>query len=143
MPYTPPSIADFKLEFHRDFPYGPATNEVNDADITKAIGDAAFNFNEGFFSSQANYDKGYLNLAAHYMVMNLRASSQGVAAAYDFLNIGKGAGSVSESISIPQRILDHPILSMYAKTPYGAKYLSFILPQLVGVVHPICGRTHA
>lgn len=143
MSYTTPTVADFKAEFNRDFAYGTATDVVNDSDITKAIGDAAFNFNEAFFSSQAKYAKGYLNLAAHYLVMNLRASSQGIAGQFAFLDSGKSAGSVSESIAIPQRILDHPIFSLYAKTPYGAKYLGFILPQLNGVVYAVCGRTQA
>lgn len=136
-----PTVIDFKTYFFRDFPYGTTLNTVIDQDITNALGDAAFNFNPGLFPTQANYTLGYLLLAAHYLVVNLRASSQGIMGSYSWLTSGKGVGSVSESFSIPQRILDNPELAMYSKTNYGAKYLSLILPQLAGQVFVLHGTT--
>jgi hypothetical protein len=84
---------------------------------------------------------GFLYLSAHYLVTDLKNSSQGVASQYDWLTTNKAAGSVSQGSSIPQRILDNPELAMLSKTGYGAKYLSLILPQLCGNIFTICGRT--
>lgn len=142
--YTVPSISDFTTYFVRDFPYDPTgadLSKVVDADITKAIADASFNVNESLFSSQAAYSSAYLNLAAHYLVMNLRASSQGVADAYSWLTASKTVGPVSETFQFPQRILDNPILAMFTKTSYGAKYLSLVLPLLAGQAFSVCGGT--
>ena len=130
--FTTPTIAEFKSKFSRDFPYGSDTTTVMDADITSALGDAAFGINSELFGTQENYTLGYLLLTAHNLVLNLRASSQGIAGQYSFLQGSKGVGSISESFAIPQRILENPILAMYCKTHYGAKYISFVLPMLSG-----------
>lgn len=144
MSYAPPSVADFKAYFTRDFPYGtdPATT-VLDADIQKALDQAGFNFNESFFSTLAQFKMAYLYLAAHYLVLDLQMASQGVAAQFNWLEQSKSVGSVSQSFSIPQRILDNPEFSYLTKTPYGAKYLTLILPQITGQVFAVRGRTHA
>jgi hypothetical protein len=114
-----------------------------DQDITNALADAAASINDELFVSQEAYTSGYLNLAAHFLVMSLRASSQGIAGSYSFLEASKSVGSVSQSVSIPQQILDHPVLSMLAKTNYGAKYLALVLPYLAGRVFTVCGATSA
>ncbi len=136
-----PTTADFKAYFNRDFPYGDTTAEVMDSDIQKALDEAAFNFNEGLFADQATYSIGYLYLSAHLMVGNFRASSQGIAGSYAWLEASKGAGPVNQSFTIPQHILDNPLLAMYSKTPYGAKYLELMLPYIVGQVFISRGRT--
>lgn len=143
MAYTNPTVAEFKAHFFRDFPYGTATNTVQDADITKAISEAAYNFNPGLFSSQANYTLGFLYLTAHYLVMDLRASAQGIQGNYPWMSVSKSVGSVSESTAIPERIMANPILAMLSKTYYGAKYLSLVLPNLVGNVGIVGGATQA
>lgn len=143
MGYTPPSISQFKSYFFRDFPYGTTLDTVTDLDITNALQDAAVNFNESLWESQQTYQVGYMLLSAHFLVMALRASSQGVAGQYDWLQSSKGAGSVSEGLSIPQRVLDNPEFAMLSKTNYGAKYLMLLLPQLIGPVFSVCGRTQA
>lgn len=141
MAYAVPTTVDFKAYFVRDFPYGTTVEFVTDADISSAIVDAGFNFNSDFFSSQANFSLGYMLLAAHFLVLNLRASSQGVAGQYAWMTSSKGVGPASEGITIPQRILDNPELAMLSKTYYGAKYLMFILPQLSGQIFTVCGGT--
>lgn len=141
--FTNPTIADFKAYFNRDFPYGSTIDTVMDDDITKALSEVLFNFNTSLFSTQSNYTLAYLLLAAHYLVTNLRNSSQGVAGQYSFLQSSRGVGSVSEGLSIPQRILDSPELAMLCKTNYGAKYVMLLLPQLSGQIFTVCGRTHA
>lgn len=142
MAFTVPTVDDFKARFARDFPFGSTTKQVMDQDVTNAIQDAGFDFPEDLFSTQQNFTLGYLLLSAHYLVTTLRASSQGIAGNYKFLANSSSVQGVSEAISIPQRILDNPSWSMLAKTQYGAKYLQLILPQLTGVMFPICHHTN-
>lgn len=141
--YTNPTVADFKAYFTRDWPYGNDNKSVMDVDITKAIAQAGFNFNQALFSTQDRYTMGFLYLTAHYLVVDLRMAAQGISGSYPWLQTSHAAGSVSESLQIPQRILDNPVFAMLSKTNYGAKYLALILPQLVGNVFTVRGRTHA
>lgn len=147
MAFTVPSVSDFKAYFVRDFPYDPAVappydmGKVQDLDITKAIAEAGFNFNEALFADQAQYTMAYLYLTAHYMVMDLRASAQGVSGQYTWLTASKSVGSVSEGYSVPEQIMAHPSLAMLSKTMYGAKYLSLVLPQMVGNIYSVAGDT--
>lgn len=142
MAYNNPNVADFVLYFQRDFPFGtdPDTS-VLDTDITKAFQMANMNINQALFADQGSYTVGYLLLSAHYMVTNLRASSQGINGQYNFLQQSKGAGQVNEAFSIPQRILDDPYFSMLCKTNYGAEYIMLLLPQLAGTVSVAYGST--
>jgi hypothetical protein len=142
MAYINPSVADFKARFIRDFPFGTNINtSVTDTDVANAFGLTNFNLNQALFAIQADYTSGYLLLAAHYLVMNLRASSQGINGQFAWLEISKGVGSVNASFSIPQMILDNPYWAMFSKTNYGMLYLNLLQPQLVGVVRIACGST--
>ena len=142
-PYTNPTVQDFQNYFVRDFPYGIDPNTtVLDSDISKAFGQVAFNINPKLFDNQANYTVGYLLLAAHYLVIDLRMSSQGMNGQYGFLENSKSVGNVSQAFAIPQRILDNPTFAMYTKTNYGAKYLELLLPNLCGQVFSARGYTH-
>ena len=138
-----PTISDFKAHFFRDFPYGTSLDTIQDADIIKAMLEADTGINAGLFTSQASYTLGYLYLTAHYLVMDLRASSQGISGSYSWLTASKGVGSVNESFSIPQWILEHPVLAMFSKTNYGAKYLCMVIPMLAGQVYAVGGQTQA
>ncbi len=143
MAYTFPTVADFKNYFVRDFPYGAdPTTSILDSDITKAMGESKFNFVARFFSSQENFNIGFYYLTAHYLVIDLRASSQGIAGQFSWNESSKSVGSVSQSFSIPQRILDDPNFAWLTKTNYGAKYLMLIFPQLAGQMFSVCGRTN-
>lgn len=139
--YTRPTVADFKAYFTRDFPYGATTAEVMDSDITKAFGQTELSIPERLFDDQASFTIGYLFLAAHWLVTDLRMSSQGIAGKYQFLEASKSVGSVSVSAAIPDSILKNPVYSMYVTTNYGAKYLLLLLPQLVGNMFVVGGRT--
>lgn len=141
MGYNDPTIADFKTKFARDFPFGSTPETVNDSDIANAYATTTAVLNPALFGNQQIYTLGYLLLAAHHLVTALRASSQGVAGSYSWLTASKSVGSVSESFSIPQRILDNPVLALLAKTNYGVQYLELILPKLVGQSFAVCGRT--
>ena len=140
--FSNPSVADFQTQFTRDFPYGTDPgDDVLDSDITYAFCMVNMNINQALFSDQGSYSLGYNLLAAHYLVLNLRSSSQGMNGQYNFLQASKGAGPVNESFSIPQRILDNPTFSMLTKTNYGAQFLQLILPQLAGQMYNAYGTT--
>lgn len=146
--YENPNVDDFKYFFYRDFPYCPSekyddTNYVLDRDIQRAIEETAIFINSAFASTQESYTNQFLYLTAHNMVMNLRSSSQGLNGQYSWLQNSRGAGGVSESLAIPDRILENPELAMLAKTNYGAKYLLMIIPQISGQVFTVCGGTRA
>lgn len=142
MAFLNPTVADFKNYYYRDFPYGtdPALN-VLDQDIAKAYGQTNINFNPALWSDQASYTIGYLLLAAHYLVVDLRMSSQGISGKYSWLETSKSVGSVSDSYSIPQRILDDPYFAMLTQTNYGAKYLQLVIPRLGGQIFIAYGST--
>ena len=139
--FTAPTATYFKAFFTRDFPYSTSDTGVMDADITRALTEAGFKINPAFFGSQEKYSYGYLLLAAHCMVMNLRASAQGIAGSYSWLEASKGVGSVSQGFSIPDQILQHPVLGMLSKTTYGAQYLEFVLPLMAGQIFTVEGTT--
>ena len=133
MAYINPSVADFKARFVRDFPFGTdIQSNVLDQDVATAFQLTNMNINQNLWPDQSSYTVAYLLLSAHHMVMTLRASSQGINGQFNFLQGSKGVGSVSESFSIPQRVLDNPSLAILAKTNYGAQYLMLILPKLAG-----------
>jgi hypothetical protein len=139
--YTQPTVSDFKLFFTRDFPYGVTNQTVMDSDIFRAITQTSMDFPVTLFPDQGSYNVGFLLLSAHNLVMNLRASSQGINGQFAWLQGSRSVGSVSESISIPQRILDNPMFSYLSKTNYGTQYLMMILPLISGQVFTVEGAT--
>lgn len=140
--YEHPTITEFKAYFTRDFPYGtdPETS-ILDSDINKAFGQTRININPNMFTSQESFTIGFLLLAAHYLVVDIRMSSQGINGQFAFMEQSKSVGSVSQSFAIPQKILENPYFAMIVKTNYGAKYLELVLPQLAGAIFPVHGRT--
>lgn len=142
MAYTAPTIAQFKAQFVRDFPYGTDPNvSVIDTDITNAFALVDSQINQDFWPTQSNYQQGYCYLAAHYLVLNLRSSSQGISGQFNWAQASKGVGGVSESFSVPERVQNNPLLMMLTKTNYGAMYLQLILPYLDGQMFSVCGFT--
>lgn len=142
MAYTNPSIPDFKAYFNRDFPYSEDVNVgVTNWDLEKAFVQATMNINPSLFESQITYNVGFLLLWAHYLVVDLRMSSQGVNGQYSWIESSKSVGSVSQSFTVPQQILNNPYFAMLTKTNYGAKYVEVLLPLLVGQVFVVPGRT--
>lgn len=114
---------------------------VLDADIVSAFNLVDININQALWSNQISYTLGYLYLAAHYMVLNIRASSQGLNGQYNWAQNSKSVQGVSEGFEIPQRIKDNPDFMAYTKTNYGAQYINMLWPQLAGQVFTVCGRT--
>lgn len=142
MAFQNPSVADFKAFFDRDFPYGTDKNtSILDSDIAKAFTFTNMNISQSLFGDQSGYTNGYQLLSAHYLVMNIRSSSQGINGQFNFLQASKGVGGVNEAFSIPQKILDNPLFSILTKTNYGLMYLQLILPQLEGAIYIGVGST--
>lgn len=151
MAFSFPSVADFKEYFYRDFPYAtPATgsggdetdmSKVQNADIEKAFTLAKANWNPSLFPDQNQFTVGFFLLSAHYMVMDLKASNQGLRSQFNWNRNQISVGGVQESFQIPPMIAESPWLSHLSKTQYGANYASLIVPLLVGNISLICGRS--
>lgn len=140
--YTNPTVADFKTYFVRDFPYGNADlSTIQDGDITKALDQQQNSINPLLFPNQNLYTPGALQLSAHFLVANLRASSQGIAGKWDWLIASKGVAAVNATYKIPDRVGNDPMLSMLCSTTYGAQYVFAILPQLTGQMFAVLGGT--
>lgn len=141
--FTNPSVSDFKTYFTRDFPFGtdPDTSVI-DGDISRAMEEADAVINQDLFSTQNNFNVGFMLLSAHNLVTNLRASSQGVSGQFEWLTSSKGVGSVSVGLSIPAAIQENPVFAMLTKTNYGAKYLNMVYPMLAGQMFSTAGATN-
>lgn len=107
-------------------------NYVSDDDIQRAFNEAKINFNPNFFKDDATAEMVFYYLAAHYLVIDLNNAQNSLSMGFNGFTQSKHVGSVSESYSIPQWILKSPLLSQYAQTGYGRKYLSLIQPYLTG-----------
>ena len=84
---------------------------------------------------------GFYYLAAHYLVIDLNNAANSLGLGASGLTQSKSVGSVSESFAIPQWVLSDAILGQYALTGYGRKYLSLIMPYLVGNIMIVQGKT--
>lgn len=140
----PATIEDFKGWFSRDFPYSSDDDlsGVTDKDIQKAFMEASMNFNPELFSDCCEKKLGFLYLAAHYLVIDLQNSSQGINGRYEGIMSSKSVGSVSVGYTIPDWVMASPIYSLLSQTRYGMKYLSLVIPLLVGNVGVVKGATH-
>lgn len=144
MAFNNPAVSDFKAQFFRDFPYGTDMNvSVLDQDIANAFQQTNVSINPNLWSDQGSYTLGYLLLSAHFMVLSLRASSQGLNGQYNWMQNNKSVAGVSEGFEIPQRIKDNPDFMAYYKTNYGAQYMNLVLPQLAAQIFSVRGTTRA
>lgn len=115
-------------------------NYIQDADIDKAFDEACFVFNASLYPTD-KIKLPWLYLTAHFLVLDLRAG--GLKSESFALTSSKSVGSVSESYSIPDWILNNPQLAYLSKTSYGSKYLNMTIPYLVGNVGAVYGGTNA
>ena len=88
--YTAPTVAQFQTQFVRDFPYGtdPQTS-VLDTDIVNAFNLVDMSINQELWSNQIAFQIAYGYYAAHFLVLNLRASSQGLNGQYNWAQNSK------------------------------------------------------
>lgn len=116
-------------------------NYIQDADIMRAFKEASINFNAALFGDDDTAKMVFLYLAAHYLVIDLNNAMNPMSMGFMGFTQSKSVGSVSESYAVPQWMLNNAILSQYATTGYGRKYLSLIQPYLVGNIIFVPGRT--
>lgn len=131
---TAPPSADWKLT------NDSTDNYISDSDIERAFKEAKVNFNPNFFADDETAKMVFCYLAAHYLIIDLNNASNPLAVGFMGFTQSKSVGSVSESYGIPQWMLNNKMLSSYAQTGYGRKYLSLIQPYLVGNIVFIPGR---
>ena len=143
MSFTLPTTDDFKTRFYRDFPFAvpvghplqgdpTSVDKVNDVDIQTAILGANINVNQGLFPDQSTFNEVFLQLCAHQLVRNLLTSSQGMAGQFPWLTVMKEAGTIRTKLEVPDRIKNSPWLASLSLTRYGATYIEYIMPYLVG-----------
>ncbi len=136
-PYPPPAAPAISpwTKYQDD-----SDNWIQDADITKAFSEAMICFNQQFFSSDANIKIGYLYMTAHYLVIDIQAAlAGGINATGNFPTTNRTVGSVSAGYAIPEAYMKNPQLAQYATTAYGLKYLTMVLPQMVGNINAVYG----
>lgn len=138
MPQSPIAVADFKAWFTRDFAYGATADKVLDADIAKALVQAAMTFNESLWADETEKTTAFLYLAAHFLVIDLQAAGGlSLVAGGGVSSPGspgpmtsKSVGSVSASYTVPSDLVNDPILGPYTRTGHGMKYLQLVKPRL-------------
>lgn len=141
MAWTRPTAADFKAFFARDFNFAPASDPSNlsyitDADITRAMDEAELNFNTELFGSDAQTTNAFMYLVAFSMIVNIQNSSKGLSSQSKFPISSNSVGGISIQYQIPEKYAKDPVLSQYTQNGYGMKYLSLVLPLIIGhVVH--------
>lgn len=151
LPTPPATVADFKTRFARDFKFGDGDDRVKDADIARAMSDAMTVFNPRLFSVADGW-VGFLNVAAHYVVVNIQAVG-GLSADNDGLGVENQAQGLIASKSVngisiglvdpPEWVKKIPLLYQLWITDYGRKYVSMVQPKLVGNVHAVSGPREA
>lgn len=115
---------------------------IQDVDITNAFAEAMIAFNQALVCGPDSTVKlVFLYLAAHYLVNDIRAAQRGISGIGAFTVTSRSAGNISESYGIPEAYLENPVLAFYTQSTYGLKYLSLILPQLVGNIGAVAGGT--
>lgn len=139
-----PTVTDFKNYFTRDFPYGTDPQvSVTDADIERAQSEAECQINTALFGGQNCFDMAFNYLTAHFLVTNLKNSSQGLSGQAEGILSSKSVSSVSSSFQFPNEWLNNPMFMMIGKTPYGMRYLEIIYPLTRGAMFVTAGKTHA
>lgn len=146
MPWAEPTVSEFKDYFARDFNYAPTNDATNlsyvtDTDITKAINVASMTFNKGLFSKDEYTTIAFLYLAAYFLVSTIQTSAQGLSSQSNFPISSKNAGPLSISYAIPERYTKDPIVQPYTMNGYGMRYLSLVLPRIVGQADVVDGTT--
>ena len=116
-------------------------NYVTDNLISEAFGEAQVNFNPELFPDCNTVNRLFYYLAAHYLVIDLNNAENPFSLGFNGFTQSKSVGSVSESFGVPQWMLNDPILSGYAQTGFGRKYLSLLQPYLIGNILLEQGKT--
>ena len=116
-------------------------NYVLDSDIERAFAEARINFNQALYSTEEEITLVYLYLTAHYLVIDIQNATQGLESNSSYPVSSRSVGSVSESYDIPTAYREDPTFSYFSQTGYGLKYLSLMIPRIVGNVGVVFGST--
>lgn len=142
MPATPSfaTVAAFKAQFRREWPYGAGTDRVQDLDITQALAEAASYFNQGLWDT-TEAPTWYNILSAHVLVLNIQAAGglnplpdlgQGLTSSGEGPVAAKSAGDVSLTLDRQDDTLKDPGLAWFQKTEYGMKYAAQLAQRRCG-----------
>lgn len=123
------------------FTKGSINDYISDSDIERAFNEAKINFNPNLFADDESAEMVFYYLAAHYLVIDINNALNPFGLGFNGFTQSKSVGSVSESYGIPQWMLNDTILSNYAQTGYGRKYLSLIAPYISGQIILVQGKT--
>lgn len=141
------SITDFKAQFVREFSYGDTPDKVMDADITRALVEAASVFNESIWDDTTEIKMAFCYASAHFMVLNIQNAgganiqnqSLGLNSRGTGAVINKSVGNVSVAYSLPSYVTESPLLSNFLRTDFGIRYLTILAPRLVGHAYVVEG----
>ena len=144
--YQDPAVADFQNFYYRDFPFdltftGNSNLYILIQDILKGFQQANAQINADLYLNQQSFTNGILCLSAHRLCTNINNSSQGINGQYNWGEVSKGVGPISQSFAIPQGIINNPYLFSFTKTTYGADYVLDLYPRLTGGMSSVMGHT--
>lgn len=133
------TATEFKAHFDRGpWTFGPTLPDVRDSDIEKAITEALAVFNGDLYSDEDTCKLALTYLTAHFLATDLESAETGGASRHN--QNSRSVGSVSESLSIPEWMLEEP-WAMYTTTQYGIKWIQLTAPHLGGAVYSVPGGT--
>lgn len=146
MSFTPPTVAEFKEYFDRDFKYGAGKESVRDKDIQRALDEVPTNFNESIWDeASGETERAFLYVAAHFLALDMQTAgglkgNKGVDSRGGGITQSKSVGQISVTYAISPRILNDPNLSGFQTTGYGVRYLQMLTPRLAGNIATVGGR---
>ena len=149
-PFVPPTVAQFKAQFYRDFPFLPASNPdttnlnfVQDVDVQGAITLAGININPAFWPDQPTYTLVYNLLAAHYLVVSFQNSSTGLGGSAGWVTQHQNVDAVQNTYTVPKEIMAWPEFATISKTRYGQEYIGLCMPYIRGQMFASYDPAHA
>ncbi|MGL5113643.1 MAG: DUF4054 domain-containing protein [Flavobacterium sp.] len=113
------------------------SNYILDADIESAFAEAGIVFNTNISATDAQFTLIFLYLAAHFLVLDMRAA--GLQSGNQGIVESKQVGNVSIAYMIPEWMKKES-LSFYTTTYYGYKYLAMTRIYRIGNVFAIRGN---
>ncbi len=144
----PPTIADFKAKFAREFVYDVGLDAVTDNDIQRGLDEAAPLFNQSLFDIEADQKSAYLFIAAHNMVMNIQSAGglsavprgRGTRNVGEGVTVSKGVGQANVTYQVPPpRVAESPTLLYFFRTDFGQRYIQLVSPRLIGNMAVVSG----
>lgn len=144
----PPTVAEFKAYFVREFQYDKGLNFVTDDDIQRAISESFQLYNQSLIDDAGSQNVAYLYVIAHVLVVNIQNAGGlaakplglGVRNVADGVMVSKGIGPANVTYQVPpDRISRSPTLLYFFQTSFGQRYIQMIANQLNGQMLIACG----